>query len=880
MKRLTINRLAGAGIRANRKNYLSLCTGIFASIFLVCSVVLSVFAAYAGYLDRFARENGKQEAIAFDVADTAAQKLMQQGLVQESGFVTIVGVCNGFGVGYYDEAANSLAYRQMFSGRMPQAPGEIAAELDALDKVAPDAEPGDVIRLTVTPIDGTPEEREFTLTGIVIPQWQQLNNFHLQNSPDARAYAPQLFISPGEPTFSTGSPLRNLYLTFGKNASLDDIAAALGDSTGLIGFAPDGWVYVPGEVMITEDPLSAFLNHSSALPNITILGGSLLIFALFGIAAALDSQLERKKEEIGMLRAVGATKRQIRKIFGRESLLLALILSPMAVAASVLFVYGLCRLAPKTFCFFLPPLAILLMLVLSLLFILGASFIPLWRSAKQRPMGILRDTQSLRRAKRIHSRSHFHPTVLVPLRKLRLHPLRYLSGGILTAMLCVTAFMAVFLGADAAESLSNQEKAYDYYIYQSCWSGFGDLRTPILQNRLSDADLDQLRTLPHVQSVGATWQTGAILDLTEPGDYLEQCGQYDIFIVPARADGLDYQAAEAILHPEGKLCYLSILVTDDPEQYADFLTAGQIRREALDAGQEVLFCAPEYYLKKWESRYVCSSGIPADGIYDLHFSNDTIHVGQTLSLAQLTADPDISENEITGNTLDDFLRAARKAELHRGTTQVGGILCALEQGKYGYSLTEPTIVTTPQGLEAMGLLHSEISGLTIYLDGDVDEDTEAYLENRITRIAHRGKELEVVNQLEMNRENRNASRNVLLICGCTLALFLWISVSIISGSSVRQMQAEKKTIGTLRALGMDGKRLISGYTGQAAVTVLLGLALALPISFLIDPGKAAAMGVTSEACIAALVLLLCRWQIGKSGKALLRGSVIDNIREA
>ena len=66
MKKLTLNRLAGAGIRANWRNYLSLSAGIFASIFLICSVILLGFSVYAGVIEKIHRETGKQNAIILD----------------------------------------------------------------------------------------------------------------------------------------------------------------------------------------------------------------------------------------------------------------------------------------------------------------------------------------------------------------------------------------------------------------------------------------------------------------------------------------------------------------------------------------------------------------------------------------------------------------------------------------------------------------------------------------------------------------------------------------------------------------------------------------------------------------------------------------------
>ena len=54
-----------------------------------------------------------------------------------------------------------------------------------------------------------------------------------------------------------------------------------------------------------------------------VFGAALMLSACIGITTAMESLLSRKTEDIGMLRAIGATRRQIRRIYGAEAWMLA-----------------------------------------------------------------------------------------------------------------------------------------------------------------------------------------------------------------------------------------------------------------------------------------------------------------------------------------------------------------------------------------------------------------------------------------------------------------------------------------------------------------------------------------------------------------------------
>ena len=892
MKRLTVNRVAGAGVRANLREYLGLSAGILAAIFLTCTVVLTLLAVYDGREAELEREYGRQDAFVYDAGPETGAELLRQGLAAETGTLYYLGRSGDCAVGYYDAGGAALANRQLWSGRMPEAPGELALELDLLDKLFPEAELGDSVSLEIQPIEGAKETRTYTLVGVVLSQGQ-LSDEELRASLPKRENVglPQLFVSAAEPPFATGRNLRILLLRFAKGAGLNDVTAAAGGRP-VFRISLWGWFYFgPAQHMEDMGTLEYLANYDGFGVLALLLGGSLLLFSMLGVTAALGSQLSRKREEIAMLRAVGATRRQIRRIFGRESLLLALLLSPLGVGAAVLAVRGLCTLVPDSLRFWLPPLALIPMLALSFLFILLASFLPLLRASRTRPMSLIRDTETLRKARRFRPKAVFRPARLMALRRLRLHPVRQLGICLLTWLLCLMSFAGVLLGGEAIRAILPRENEPDLYLYDGAneivFAMPDDLRTPIPLISLSDADLAQIRALPGVSSLRTQYRTTVLLTDQPEGDYLGQCAKNGIFYTAneSGADAPGVRAAMELLDLETPPFTLSVLLTDEPERYTQNLTDGAIDRAALDDGREVLLSLPDYYVGKNEYGDPAISMMPqpADEGW-LHITNDSFLPGQMLSLCQLCAE---AEDGATTRSKAEYLSLYRQAERCQATVKVGGLISSLFVGDgpiYGYQ--EPQLITTPAGFRALGLRLGVLEDINVFLKPGTDEATCAYDFGRLERIAARVGTLNVYNQIKDRAESRRKGQAGLIAIAAVVGLLIWFSVRVVAGTGIRQMEAERRTIGTLRAVGMSGSVLRAGYGLQSAVQVGVGWLLAAVVCLLVSMRiventvrETLPLAFLAQLLIALLTALLCWASIARRSRRLLRRSVIENIRE-
>lgn len=893
MKKLTLNRVAGAGVRANLREYLGLSAGILAAIFLTCTVVLTLLAVYDGREAELDRKYGRQDAFVYDAGPETGAELLRQSLAAETGTLYYLARSGDCAVGYYDAGGAALANRQLWSGRMPEAPGELAVELELLDKLFPQAELGDSVSLELQPIDGAKETRSYTLVGVVLSQGQ-LSDEELRASLPKRENVglPQLFVSAAEPPFATGRAVRILLLRFAKGVTLNDVTAAAG---GLPVFRISlwGWFYF-GPAQHVEDmgTLEYLANYDGFGVLALLLGGSLLLFSMLGVTAALGSQLSRKREEIAMLRAVGATRRQIRRIFGRESLLLALLLSPLGVGAAVLAVRGLCTLAPDSLRFWLPPLALIPMLALSFLFILLASFLPLLRASRTGPMGLIRDVETLRKAKRFRPKASFRPARLMALRRLRLHPVRQLGICLLTGLLCLMSFAGVLVGGEAIRAILPRENEPDLHLYDGAnrivFVIPDDLRTSLPLISLSEADLAQIRALPGVSSLRRQYRTTVLLTDRPEGDYLEQCAKNGIFYTAneSGADAPGVRAAMELLDLETQPFTLSVLLTDEPERYLPNLTDGAIDRAALDDGREVLLSLPDYYVGRNEYGDPAISMMPqpADEGW-LHITNDSFLPGQALSLCQFCDEAE--DGAPVSRSKAEYLRLYQQAERCQAAVKVGGLISSLLVGVetiYGYQ--EPQLITTPAGFRAMGLRLGKLFDLGLFLEPGTDEATCAYDFGRLERIAARVGTLHVYNQIEARAESRQKGQAGLIAIAAVVGLLIWFSVRVVAGTGIRQMEAERRTIGTLRALGMSGGVLRAGYGLQNAIQVGVGWLLAAAVCLLLSMRiventvkETLPLAFLAQLLIALLTALLCWASIARRSRRLLRRSVIENIRE-
>ena len=902
MKRLSMGKIARAGVKKNLRSYLSLASGIFLSIFLITVLCLLIEGVFTAESARVANRVGFQDAFYLD-GELTDEALYEKGYFEKDmGHVYVTAGVTGTTVhmGYYDKTAEALLNRSLASGRMPEKAGEIAIEQSAIERMRLDLSVGDTVTLSLAPVGGIPEERTYTVTGLLNEQTAYIDvSQNIQSS--ARFYRwPEMLTHETDAPFDSGRIVIHRCLKLKKDSyalkTLEDSNKSLFGGGAYVVMLPDGtWTGWPDK--------SIFLHIDSdvqvTIMLISVFMVSALVASAVGIAGATESNLSRKISEIGMLRAVGATKRQIRRIFGRESKFIALVLSPAAILAGTAFVKLISLAAPDLVLFSFSPWILIPIFVLTFALIFVSSMLPLRRASLVMPMNVLKDAYLLKKARLFKSKTRFDAPKLISGRRFRLHPLKPVGSILLiTAMTAALAIAVSMAGYNTDLSYENSAD-YTLYNYMQRSTRFGAIES---KSALSESDLWALKSLPTVERVDIIRNSKVNLLLDRMPMYFTPRAEF--IMIPGTEqftpEGMDYEnsgyiqlvkdehiEAQQALATSSKLVPMDLIVLSisDYDQLSDEI-AGKIDLERLNAGKEVLVYAPNHYFAYEDPDSNYMGGLRHttwdNGLtdWDHVIKNDYFVPGMEIDLVQMYIYDDLDQDAFAN---PDY-GAHEKAFVH---TQIGAVLSGKSSADIG--LWSPAIITTENGARALGLTATYIEKTDVFLEKSPEGEMEEYLTQSINRIAMRGN-LDVSNHLEQARKDRQQRVQATIVFFSAVIVLFSVSVGMVVGSVTRIIHAEEKKIGMLRAVGADERALFRCYFGFASLSVwpglLIGLILTalmyvknvLPVSMLdavfLYLIPIVQIGFVSFAYLASLFFIKMRV------RELTKRSIVDNIREA
>ena len=924
MKRLTINKVAGANIRINRRAYTSLFIGILTAVFLATATSLCAWGTVRGHEEQMAQRVGWMDMFTLGSDGVTDEQLRRCGFFREIGHVTVIAEVEGKPVcaGWYDEAADRLMNRTLKEGRMPEKAGEIAAERSALIRLDMEtAKVGDTLTMAMRPVFGETEEKTFTLTGILNEQSSYLETYY----DEGYMRFPALLVSPEE-WFAAGGTVVHRVLTYAPLITFNqvqrncpvklDMAFGVSRESGTVVYNDSGWARAAntlGRILIW-----------------VVLGAALMLSACVGITSSMESLLARKTEDIGMLRAIGATKRQIRRVYGMEAWLLTATALPAGLLAGVGFTWIVSRIAPDQVVFSLNGWLLVPILGLSALCVFAASRVPLYHASRQMPMGVLRDTALLRKAGKLRSRRTFRPDRLIAGRRTRLHPLRQLGTA---GMIALTLLSTLMLGELAMGMQFTDDRDIPAFRLYGDGQGWGEdpFSTLIPENAADRAGLKQLDAIDGVSRVrSVTAITVNLLMEKIPEYFRNQCfrlenenGAVNLFnfgvLQALWGDGMDWlfwtdeDRADALARrdedwkaEEDARCYdrmnaireakgitetpvpVAMYIADlDTNELREFVTDGTVNPERLDSGEQVLVYAPTVGMRKengtYYSNFYLKPGEVRENEWDRILRNDTFTAGMTLDLMELTG-KETSGGGLPQAGVTDLKALYSRRDAVRARVSVGAVLGGPvrinETNMYSFS-----VITTPKGAETLGLKLPNPEYSSVWLDGNPTPEKEAEIGEQISQIAMRGW-LRMDNQLKLTREYQSKKlRQILLFAGLIL-LFFAVSVFMqVSGTS-RQIRSETRTIGTLRAVGADLKTLVGCYRLPVIVCAAAGLFPCLLFYAVTEiPGlrlftdNHPAVMIPVLVLMAVSIVLACIAGIRSRIAGVTRQSIVDNIRE-
>ncbi|MBR3333342.1 MAG: FtsX-like permease family protein [Clostridia bacterium] len=922
MKKLTINRVADANLRINRKAYINLFIGILVAVFLATATSLCAWGTVRGHEEQMAQRVGWMDMFMLGSDEVTDEQLRRSDFFEEIGHVTVSATAEGKTVcaGYYDETAEKLLNRTLKEGRLPEKAGEIAAEQSALIRLGlEEAQAGDTVALTMQPIGGGSEEKTFLLTGILNEQTAYLETYYEEEG----MRFPALLISPEE-AWRTGGRLVHRVLTYAplitfnqvqRNCPVQlDIAYGVSREEGRLVYNDSGW--------------ERAANTLSRILIWVVLGAALMLSACVAITTSMETLLGRKSEDIGMLRAIGATRSQIRRIYGMEAWLLAATALPAGLCLGVVFTWIVSRIAPDQVVFSPSPWLLIPILGLSALCVFVASRTPLYHASRQMPMGVLRDTALLRRAGRVRSHTEFKPDRLIAGRRTRLHPLRQAGAA---GMIALTLLSTLMLGELAlGMRVVDDGKAADFRMNGPAltWMAEPYCQT-IPENRLSREALEQLGAVDGIGRIRSVTPVTASLLMDEVPEYFRthsftRQDEEGAFIrqswgvLDQGSSGFDWlfwneeELAEARIRAEDDWevnmnliqideaamiraldglaatpVPIGVYVADvDAEELREFVESGEIDPEKLDSGEQILVYAPTVCMKEEDGHYYSDAFMQPrdvkDEEWDLVIRNDVFEAGMRLELLELAGKDgeglpwEPEESDLRNYYLDK--------EAVRADTTIGAVLSGpvriVDSYMYAFS-----VITTPKGAEALGLILPNPEYVNIWLSGNPTPEKEAEIEEKISQTAMRAW-MDVENQLKVNREYQAKKTRQVLLFAALILLFFAVSVFMQVSGTTRQIRAETRTIGTLRAVGADLEILVGCYrlpVWACAVAALVPCLVfygvtEIPGARLFTENHPLIM-VPVLIAMAACVAVACITGIRERLAAVTRESIVDNIRE-
>ena len=917
MKKLTYSTMAAARLRANKRQYLSLILGIFLSIFMVSTMVLSVWGIYQAELQKRYNKVGYLDMAILDNDGITDDAIASLNKFDRIGHAYISGIVTGRNVyvGYYDAIGLSLMNLNPVEGRLPKSPGEIALEKSAMDILDTDWQLGETVAISITPVDGTEETRNFTVVGFLPERSEYLSIIDR----GGLSQFPAIVTSTDEPEFHVGRLGVHYLMGLGKHVTLDQAISAIWaafhqkviETSAINSFFG---LSITGEQRFNSglgDILEADEEMISLMFIACVLAGSLVLSCAIGISGAMEGVLSKRREEIGVLRALGATRRQIRRMFGRENLILGLIVSPLSILLSMGAVWVLSKFLSGSLAYAAELWLIVPVVLFSIIVILISGYLPLVRASKLMPMSVIRDTTMLRRSKHMKSRKMFSAPRLIASRQIRFNPTRQIGAALLVAfMLLGSGMLSALVYSYTDISMVDQAAFTINCHYGTIYNGGAVVYD---KEPLSVQSIRQVKTLDHVESIIVDRQMHIVAQTETVPQYAkissrgnDQLGMLDDVMFEEAmvymGDGRSFfeklkdqyrktyqQMCET--YGFGKEAFqMSIMTVDLTKDniaiLKEHLTEGRIDADAINAGTHVLVLAPEVWTKHYNTGGTTTS-TPDDPYFDefikngaiLAAENNAFFAGQTLPLTQL-----YSENE-------DFTPVIRNDT----QVQVCGVVDSLNGLPYN-SWDDCVIITTEQGLEKMGLRMEGLRSVEIYLDGELSVDEEARLERQLTAITRRSEGCSVFNRMENYRQRQQARQQELILYASVVTVFFAIAVGMIVSSVTRQLNSEGRTIGMLRAVGADEKTILGSYSGQLSASIVggagisLGLVLLYVFGSVID-GMKYEYGYTRKeififlligaviCAMAFLCFVICKVLLRFRVRAIVRKSIIDNIRE-
>lgn len=919
-KKLTVNSIAGKNLIKRKGRYTLLIVGIILSMVFSSSVLFFLSCMKTSMQEIQRNTVGAQDGCYVDATEELIQQAVKDGVVADYSLAYVIGSAyseegirdNLVSVARLDEKTKEISYLSFKEGGYPQNENEIALEKTAYLILCPNAEIGDSITINMLVQNRmdfleTPVQKSYKLVGIAENKKSNLaaSNYCLNLIPSA-------FVSDSTVVEPGGKELLISYITENNNND---------NGSGFRNF----FIYIVNDktALKYDNYVMAFFSSKSGdesdslkttITFAVILAVVLLIASCMGIVNAFNSNLKDRKKQIGMFRTVGATKRQIIGIFGREAFIISLISAPVSIIISYFLVYGISKLLGENF-IFIPDWRVLVgCMAFGIICVMLAAFIPLLSAAKISPVQSVRNIEYTRKMikKKIASKKEFNPAVLIAKRDMFFGRK---TNTAVVIILILTIFVSCY-GFSVYETEKKNalyERSYNYSLRTSPGNSISVGNLTKYETGFTDSDIQKALSSPYVKNAFGAQKCNAFMLVDDFSPYLktlyayQSASYYDseqskyIYPEPNEIDSFiekDYEQQYGTAMQQ--FGYTEKLFDTGIEAYhpeviaklKDRVVDGRIDINKLNSGEEIILIAPTefafYFIEKTDSGYGTGPSVDEEinslkKDYFLKASRD-IKAGDKIKLSVIWGD-EINENfELKG----DFIRTDREVT-------VGAILSQLpdyfaDEIYFGVG-DELKAVTTISGMKQFSD-KERYNNINITLKTDCDDEVEAHMMEFLSAITANVSDSHIQSEFANAQINRKYYNTVFFSMISIIILFLSISASIINNSMSSRIRESRRKIGTMRAVGASVEIVVKAYMRQ--MLVIFGISyvsgfgafgIAMLITFIVEKIKYSSavfylqinVWQTLLACI--ILFAVCSLNLWLKIRKEMKNSIIDNIRE-
>lgn len=840
-KKLTVNTLAMGNLKQRKKQYTILIIGIILAMVFSSGIMFFLSCMQTSNEETNDRLFGKQEEIYVKATDADFEKLKEDGFISEYALAHTIGFAYkdeetkdvGTAVAWLEEKAVEMYYPFLHEGRLPEKEGEIAMERSALIQLGFEkALIGDALTLNLKIPDGKDfsektEKRTYTLVGIAYNKKAKVME---SQTPEITAYMPSAYVYNGEETAVGGKELIVGFVNsnrYNGNNWSDEKFGEYYELSGKYATITTGYREESRGTSGTDIWGSMLYSIGFAI--------ILTLVSCLAIVNAFANNLRQRKRQIGMLRAVGATKRQIVTIYAREAFIISLISAPVSVLISYFGVKLITRLIGNDLVF-LPKVWILFVgALLGVIVVMCAALIPLIPVSRSSPMQAIRNidyTRKLRR-KKIRSQKNFDVSKLLAKRNITLARSRQVVVSVILAITIICSCLGF-------SALSHELNQADYDKYEYDLYNDADFEAAFVNDNLdyrgyTDNDISEIMSTDYFEEILAIKSCQANILTDEFTDYeLLMSTKEDA--INSIYDGIDDEKllteenyrkeltkkfSKNYLNIKKRYNYNSLIlnstfvsVNDELfEGMKDDVVEGEINLDKLNSGEEIILIAPEkigFYYHDYgeygtmlEYSYIYDSRPAKKDVEYIEIQERSYKVGDEIDLSIISS---------SMKNKKQFVKTDRKVKigaiLNTDPSNIGG---------WYFPWIDGIGILTTNSASRYFAPEVDYNSLYLKAKGEVDDEMNSiitpYLENVSLSIPN-GR---FRNAYEFARDNENGVKVIILGFVCIIGLFLAICGCVVNNALTARIREGKREIGTLRAVGADLKVLSSSYIRQVLV---------------------------------------------------------------